>query len=303
MRIEEVLKLGNAYEICDFAESNETACTPENMKKLEDAIIKIGDIVHIYEFMFLMVDSGIKEFNLKRFEEIIRNSKNAKLMCYCVGFVPGIDTEAMLNALYETKNVKYIERLSDEEYGLDINSLPGYHQKLEEAKLYDYFPECLNQFGTTDINELREKAIESKDPYLINEVADYLEYLEEYKGFKGIDIAPLQEAQLEYADPLNLYEFAASVKGSDKQAFQNQVVKSGMAKYMYYMYEYVEGVNKKELAEAIKVAGNEKYIEKIIRAEISELKEKEEILLGLEKEKEVISKAEKLIAEYTLEGK
>ena len=36
-----------------------------------------------------------------------------------------------------------------------------------------------------------------------------------------------------------------------------------MPKYMYYMYEYVEGVNKSFLADEIVKTGNEKYTRKI----------------------------------------
>ena len=264
MNTKQVASMG-PYQICDFAENVKLADTPENMKTLEQGMIRYNDLVHIYEFMFLMVDSGIENFDLKGFEEIIRNSKNPKLMCYCLGFIPGIDFNQMLNALYETKNAKYIERLADEEYEIDVDLLPNYHQKLEEAKAYNYYPECLNQFGTHDIGQLTNQVIETKNPYLINELADYMEYLCDYKGVTGLDISPLQTAQFTYADPLHLYEFAASVKESNKQGFQTAVIESGMPKYMYYMYEYVPGVDKGELKEAIKRTGSTKYIEKVSR--------------------------------------
>lgn len=253
----------DSYKICDFAENVKLADEPENMRWLEDGIIRNKDLVHIYEFMFLMVDSGVKNFNLKRFENIIIESKNPKLMCYCIGFVPGIDFNRMLNALYETKCAKYIERLGDEEFGLDVNSLPGYHKKVEAAKKYDYFPESLSVFGTRDISRLISVAIESKNPYLINEVADYIEYLAEYKDVIGLDITSLENAQHMYADPLHLYEFAASIKSSNKIAFQNRVVDSNMPKYIYYMYEYVPGVNREALKSVISKSENKKYMNKV----------------------------------------
>ena len=251
------------YQICDFAENVKLADTPEIMKRLEDGMVRSKDLVHIYEFMFLMVDCEINNFDLKRFEEIIRNSKNPKLMCYCLGFVPGIDSDQMLNALYETGNAKYIERLADEEYEIDIDSLPNYHQQLERANSNDYFPECLKQFENDDIGQLTRLVIATKDPYLINEMADYVEYLTEYKGVEGLDISALQSAQFKHADPLHLYEFAASVASSNKLGFQTAVIEHGRAKYMYYMYEYVAGVDKGELREAIKITGDSKYIEKV----------------------------------------
>lgn len=290
--VQEIAYTVNPYYICDFAENVKLADTKENMKKLEDSIIQSGDLVHMYEFMFLMVDSGIENFDLNKFETIIRNSKNPKLMCYCIGFVPGIDSDKMLEALYESKNAKYIERLSDEEYGLEFDSFPGYHQKLAEAKDYNYFPDCLNQFGIHDINQLIEKVLETKNPYLINELSDYIEYLTDYKGEIGLDIKPLQEAQLKYADPLHLYEFAASVMTSDKLAFQKSVIESNMPKYMYYVYEYVAGVNKNELKEAIEKSGNTKYIDKI---KLSELAEKDEELSKLEAEERTIGETEDLL--------
>ena len=261
----EVAESSDPYLICDYAENVKAADTVENITELENAMIKTGDLVHMYEFMFLMVDSEINNFNLKRFEEIIKKSNNPKLMCYCIGFVPGIDFDSMLEALYETKNVKYIERLSSEEFEIDIDTLPGYQEKLERARKYDYFPDCLSQFNTKDVNILMTKAIQSKSPYLINEMADYIEYLRDYKSITEYNIEPLQQAQLKYADPLHLYEFAASIADSDKEAFQNAVIDRGIPKYMYYVYEYVSGVNKEELEKSIKETGNVKYINKIAR--------------------------------------
>lgn len=257
--VNQVAKMG-PYEVCDFAEEVKLVDIPVNIRTFEDAMIGFGDIVHVYEFMFLMVDSGVKNFNLERFEEIIRNSKNPKLMCYCLGFVPGINQDKMLEALYNEKNAKYIERLQDEEYELDVDTLPGYYERLEEAKKFDYFPHCLEQFGTRDVNELISLVIGTKSPYLINELADYMEYLGEYKGVSVLDLEPLHKAELEYGEPLHWYEYAASVSSAPKDKFTECVKSSGRVKYMYYMYEYVPGVDKGLLKEAIKDSGNSKYI-------------------------------------------
>ena len=246
--VNQVAQMG-PYEICDFAEEVKLVDIPVNIRTFEDAMIGFGDIVHVYEFMFLMVDSGVKNFNLDRFEEIIRKSKDPKLMCYCLGFVPGINQDKMLEALYNEKNAKY--------------SLPGYYERLEEAKNFDYFPHCLEQFGTRDVNELTSLVIGTKSPYLINELADYMEYLGEYKGVSNLDLEPLHKAELEYGEPLHWYEYAASVSSAPKDKFTECVKNSGRVKYMYYMYEYVPGVDKGLLKESIKDSGNSKYISKI----------------------------------------
>lgn len=254
----------NPYSLCDFAEYVPLADDADVMKVLEDGIIDFDDIVHIYEFMFLMVDLGIKNFNLPRFEKIIRDSKNPKLMVYSLCFVPGIDEASMLDSLYATKCRKYIEKLETEQDGIDVNKLPGYKQALNIAKKNLYFPDSLIIFGTRDIGKLIPRAINYKDPYLINELADYLEYLKVYLGLH-YNLEPIEKAYLDLAkdEPLHLYEYSASVLSSDKDAFTYKVIQKEMAKYMYYMYEYVEGVNKPLLADAINVTGSEKYISKI----------------------------------------
>lgn len=247
------------YMICDFAENVNLADTVENMKTLEEGIKRYQDVLHIYEFMRCMVESGKENFNLKEFEEIIKKSKNPKLMAYCLAYIPGIDFTQMLESLYETKCVKYIKKL--EEYGIELESLPNYQQKLKEATEYDYFPFCLEPFGTRDVNQLIPLVIDTKSPYLITELADYIEYLRDYKGISGYDLTPLEDAQLRFAanEPLHLYEYAASISSSNKKRFQIAIIDNGMAKYMYYMYERVPGVDREELKQQIDFSGSEKY--------------------------------------------
>lgn len=254
----------NPYSLCDFAEYVPLVDDTDIMKVLEDGIISFDDIDHIYEFMFLMVDMGIKNFNLPRFEKIIRDSKNPKLMFYTLCFVPGIDEVSMLNSLYATKCRKYIEKLESEESDFDVNKLDGYKQALNIAKRNLYFPDSLLMFGTRDIGKLISRVINFRDLYLINELADYLEYLKEYLGL-NYGLNRIEKAYLDIAkdEPLHLYEYASSIVSSDKETFTDGVINNRMAKYMYYMYEYVVGTDKNLLAKEINKIGNEKYISKI----------------------------------------
>ncbi|MCI8353226.1 MAG: hypothetical protein HFJ58_06615 [Clostridia bacterium] len=109
--IEAYINSGDPYLICDILEETKGGPNGIYLKQLEDAIISTNDIVQIYEFMFLAVDMKVKGFDRERFERIIRESKNPKLMCYCMGFVPGTNIELMLKALESTQNAKYMEML------------------------------------------------------------------------------------------------------------------------------------------------------------------------------------------------
>lgn len=109
--IEKSIRSGNPYTICDILEETKGGANGIYLKKLEDAIIATNDIVQIYEFLFLAVDMNVVGFDRERFERIIRESNNPKLMCYCMGFVPGTNIELMLQSLVKTKNAKYEEML------------------------------------------------------------------------------------------------------------------------------------------------------------------------------------------------
>ncbi len=254
----------NPYSLCDFAEYVPNVDDADIMPVLEDGIIKFADIVHIYEFMFLMVDMGIKNFNLERFEKLIKDSKDAKLMAYSLGFVPGIDKNSMLDSLFATKNLKYLKKIATPEYDLDVRSIAGYQQALKIASKNIYFPPSLLPFNTKDISELIRLVINSKNLYLMNDLADYLEYLRDYLGL-NYDISPIEKAYLDYAknEPLHLYEYASSVTSSNKEEFTRRVIRKAMPKYLYYMYEYVCGVNKELLVREIEKSGSVKYISKV----------------------------------------
>lgn len=257
--------LTDPYTICHFAENVDLVDNPEIMPILEKGMISFGDIVHIYEFMFSMVECQREYFNLPAFESLIRNSKNPKLMLYCIGFVPGINKQLMIQSLYATKSIKYIEKLSDPEYDLaDEIDWIEYEEQCKSAKETNYFPEVLRQYQKPGVN-LLNSVLQTRDPYLINELADYLEYLRDYRGYENVDdfLEILGYAIARCKEPLHHYEFAESIIFSDKPMFQKLVIESEIIKYDYYMFEYVKGVNKEELREVIERSSNKKYIDKI----------------------------------------
>lgn len=253
--IEEKINSGNPYTICDLLEKTKGGPNSIYLRKLEDAIIATKDIVQIYEFMFLAVDMNIPGFDRTRFEGIIRESGNSKLMCYCMGFVPGTNIEEMLNALKGTKNAKHMEMLIEneeyEEVYAEIKQIdPQYEECVEQAKKFDYFPESLKDFRSLkdNLEQLKQAIINTNNPHLITELANYIEYLNQYKG-KAYDISDLTVAQEEAKDPMQAYEYLASVNLEDKSGLIQSVISSGRAKFMYYVYEYVPEltVEQKEL--------------------------------------------------------
>lgn len=250
--VEEGINSGNPYIICDLLEKTKGGLNGIYLKKLENAIIETNDIVQIYEFMFLAVDMNIVGFDRARFERAIRESDNPKLMCYCMEFVPGTNIEEMYNALEHTQNAKYMEMLiDDDEYGDVLEEIkkinPEYEETVENAKQFDYYPESLKQFINLkdDILQLKKEVIATKNPHLITELANYIEYLNEYKE-QSYDISDLVIAQEETQDPMQAYEFLASVNVEDKSGLIQTVINSGKAKFMYYVYAYVPELTEQE---------------------------------------------------------
>lgn len=250
--VEKSINSGNPYTICDLLEETKGGVNGIYLRRLEDAIIKTKDIVQIYEFMFLAVDMNVTGFDRDRFEEIIRNSNNPKLMCYCMEFVPNTNIERMLNALQNTKNAKYMEMLiSNDEYGDVLEEVkkinPEYEEDVEEAKKFDYYPESLKEFIALkgDINELKNQIIATKNPHFITELANYIEYLNKYKG-QDYDISDLVTAQEEAKDPMQAYEFLASVNVENKRGLIQSVINSNKVKFMYYVYAYVPELTEQE---------------------------------------------------------
>ena len=246
------LNTNDPYTICDLLEQTRGNILGKNcMKALEDKIFETDDILQIYEFMFMAVDMKIEGFDRERFEKKIRDSENAKLMCYSIGFVPGINVNKMLSSLYKTNNAMYIEALSDEEYAevLDIRKIdPKYDERLQAAKEADYFPKSLSEFVDfkDNIKVLKEKVMESENPYFITEAANYLEYLKKYKGIE-IPLNDLTDKQIQIGDPMNLYEYLASNPSiDDKMPLIKGVIKSGRKKFIKYVSEYVPGLTDEE---------------------------------------------------------
>ena len=252
--IEEGINSKDPYVICDLLERTRGGINNIYLRDLENAIVATEDIVQIYEFLFMAVDMGIRGFDRTKFERIIRESKSPKLMCYCMGFVPGIDIEKMLRALEDTKNAKYMELLiSDEEYSDVLATVkqinPSYEDTVEEAKGFDYYPESLGQFRNLkgDIETLKREVIATRNPYFITELANYIQYLNEYKG-ASYTVEELTKVQEELQDPMQSYEYLASVNLEDRSGLISSVVNSKRVKFMYYTYEYVQGLTEEEKA-------------------------------------------------------
>lgn len=259
--------LTDPYTICTFAECVDLSDDPTIMPILERGMISFGDIVHIYEFMFLMVDCKRKNFNLPSFEKLIRGSKNPKLMLYCIGFVPGIDIPLMLASLYETKCIKYIEKLKEEEYKEVVDDYIDWYEyeiALEDSREFNYFPAALEPYQKPGMN-LFNSVLKSYDPYIYNEMADYLEYLRDYRKINDVDtfLEILGIAMARTNEPLHHYEYSASIMHCDKPMFEKRIKDSKQVKYYYYMYTYVNGVNKDEFKRLIISSDNKKYKDKI----------------------------------------
>ena len=242
-------KEGNPYRINKWIEDTYGISADEMI----DAIIQTGDILQIYEFLYLIVDAkkeftfykslkdlGISDEKLEQLQKVILKSKNAKLIRYCIGFVPGIDVDRYLKALYDTnsywdikelstgdeyknpENVELLERVELDEYKRAINKAEKYAQSGE------YFPKSLEDYKEQkdNIDLLMKKVIETKSPYLICELANYIEHLRDIKiEAKYKIIEELAKAELATYDAMGIYEFLSSVQAIPKDLFYNMVQK------------------------------------------------------------------------------
>ena len=247
--IEKGIKSGDAYTICDLLEQTKGGIY---LRDLENAIVATDDIVQIYEFLFLAADMKIPGFNQPRFEKLVRESGNPKLMCYSMAFVPGTDLPAMIASLEETRCAKYMEMImKDEEYDEvfeEVKKIDSeYEIKVEKTKNFDWFPVSLKEFEEfkNSVPELKEQVKGTQNPHLITELANYLQYLNEYQE-QSYEIDDLTAIQEELQDPMQAYEYLASVKVEKKTGLIQAVVKSGRTKFMYYVYEYVPGLTEEE---------------------------------------------------------
>ena len=277
---EEAIKTGKPYKINEWIKDNYGI----SANKMIDAIIKTGDILQIYEFLYLIVDVQ-KEFTfykslndleisnekLNNLQEVILKSGNAKLIRYCIGFVPGIDLDKYLNALYDTKSLWDISELSE---GKDYtNDQEVANPKLlERVKLYDYkkakeiaekyaqngeyFPNSLRDYKEQkdDINLLIYKVIESKSPYLICELANYVEHLPKIEDEeKQTALEELAKAELATGDSMGIYEFLSSVESISLELFVrmvkaiiNSAVNRNDLKYLEYTMDFTKYSDKME---------------------------------------------------------
>ena len=237
----------NPYEINKWIEDTYGISADEMI----DAIIQTGDILQIYEFLYLIVDAkkeftfyksfkdlGISNEKLSSLEDVILKSGNAKLIRYCIGFVPGIDLDRYLNALYDTnsywdikelstgdeyknpENVELLERVELDEYKRAIN-------KAEKcAQSGEYFPKSLEDYKEQkdDIDLLMKKVIETKSPYLICELANYVEHLPKIEDEDKLTfLEKLANAELATGDSMGIYEFVSSVENISLEIFMRMV--------------------------------------------------------------------------------
>ena len=265
-----MLERGNPYEINKWVEDSYGISAFEMI----DAIIKTDDILQIYEFFYLIVeirnkyenyhslkDLGISEEKLEKLQETILKSGNAKLIRYCIGFVPGIDLDKYLQALYETNSFWDINELSEgDEYKnaeeianpelINEVKLDEYQTAKARANEYSksgkYFPNSLKDYieQKDNINLLMNSVIETGSPYLICELANYIEHLpssisrDEDKKTK---LGELSEVELAKGDAMGIYEFLSSVKNISLEMFEKMVkkiIEIGDEKYMRYTQEF-----------------------------------------------------------------
>ena len=235
---ERMLKEGNPYEINKWIEDTYGISADEMI----DAIVQTGDILQIYEFLYLIVDAkkeftfykslndlGISNEKLSSLEDVILKSRNAKLIRYCIGFVPGIDLDRYLDALYGTNSFWDIRELSEGKEYTDENEvenpeliervkLDEYKKAIKKAEKYaqsgEFFPKSLEDYKEQkdDIDLLMKKVIETKSPYLICELANYVQHsLQIEKEKKLTFLEELANAELSTHDAMGIYEFLSSV--------------------------------------------------------------------------------------------
>ncbi len=149
-----VIETNDPYMICDFIENVKACHTKEYIKIFEDAIISIGDIVHIYEFMFLLADLGVKDFDLKRFKEDINSLQEAEIEIvddeplHAYEFASSVETEnkdAIIDKVIKNKHPKflhycleYVPNLSEEAEGKlkkSLNRVQHPRYKISDDKL------------------------------------------------------------------------------------------------------------------------------------------------------------------------
>ena len=274
----DISKTGDPYVICDFAE-NESADTWENMKMLERGLFtkKFTEFMnkrdtsfymHIYEFLFCMVDSGKENIDVDEIVcELVEVSK-PKLSFYIAAYVESdkVDIEMLKDFVIGSKCAKYIKKWI-EHFGTDERL----EKALLEAKKEKYVPKILEKYKGMSVSEIQAEALESNDPNLICEIAEHVD---------GVNVSALFDRMIELDDMLWVYEYMASVDNLSQIKKSEGVeftLKKKMPKFMTYVAEYC-GVSDNDfdkLHKGVKKFGNEKYIEKIEAAKVEREKEKE----------------------------
>lgn len=293
-----VAETGNPYFICDFCEYVEAVDDPDIMPFLQKAMENCGDIVHIYEFAFLMADCGRQCVDYKSLQDIIIASEDPKLIAYCSEYVPTFDQKALADGMIKCGNVKWLEHYIEAKgYYAGVENASEKEKISQKQRLLKsfelarkretrFFPpkSVTDVYGILgkDLEQMRKDVLKSKNPYLINEMAENWEatlyetplyIIEKEKQIRMPEhlrtqsyaecIEEYADAMIETGDILHIYEFGASVPGAPIRKIEDAAIEIGMAKYMYYVGAYVPGANVGRLLKSIEKTGNKKYIEKM----------------------------------------
>ena len=275
----EVSERQDPYEICDFAEKQELADTHEIMERFRKSLFarKASEFLdnnntsfymHIYEFLFCMVDSGKENINVDEIVCDLVDVSKPKLSFYIAGYVESdkVDMGMLKDFIKGSKCEKYIKRWI-EHFGEDEELKAA----LKEAEKERYTPKILEKYKGRTIFSIQEEALASNDPNLICEIAEHVEY---------VNVSALFNRMLEIGDQLWIYEYMASVdnlpqiKKSEGVAF---TLKKEQPKFMTYVAEYcnVSDNDFNKLYNGVQKLGDKKYIEKMEKAKTEREKQKE----------------------------
>ena len=279
-----VARSKNPYYICDFAEYVDSADSPLVMPILQKAMEETGDIVHIYEFAFLMADCERTAVDYESLQNLIIESEDPKLICYSAEYVPTFDQKALAQGMIRCGNEKwlthYIESVGfyagvqNESEQERENQKSALVAKLlfEQERGYKIPKQISDNYEGGTIIGIAHNVLSAGVPYHINTFAENdAELYGLTPEVQAEFIRPFEEAMISTGDILHIYEFGASVPGADIRMIEDAVIESGMAKYMYYVGAYVPGADAERMLEEIKKTGNKKYVQKM-EEHITEIK-------------------------------
>lgn len=257
------------YAICDFCEWVDRADDEEIMPILQYAIEAINDPVHLYEYAYLMSACDKKFVDYEALQKKIINYGNPKLICYSSEYVYKFDQKELALGMIKHGNEKWLKHyieakgydagLEDASKDLKDAQKQALLAKLksEEDKGY-YIPKSVTKkFKGKSRADYINAVIESKDPYLINELAEneatlYMLTPNVLSNF----IRHFENAQIKTNEMLHIYEFGASVPGADVKMIEDAAINSEMPKYMYYVGAYVPGADCKKMLKGIRECKN-----------------------------------------------